>query len=261
MTATCQPVVFVSHGAPTLALEPGPARGALAALGASLPRPLSILVVSAHWGTAGPELDVSPHPQTIHDFYGFPQALYEMRYPAPGAPALAARAGELFAAAGLATKTVERGLDHGAWVPLMLMFPDAGIPVAQLSVQAARGPGHHWRLGELLRPLREAGVLILASGSVTHNLGEFGRHRYDSEPPAWVSGFNDWLHGRLLAGEREALLDYRRLAPDAVRNHPTEEHLLPLFVAAGAATSGVTPQRVYAGYTYGVIGMDAYLFQ
>ena len=254
------PVVFVSHGAPTLALEPGPTRGALAALGASLPRPRSILAVSAHWETAEPAVDASANPPTIHDFYGFPQALYEMRYPAPGAPALAARAGELLAAGGFAATSAERGLDHGAWVPLALMFPDADIPVMQLSVQTARGPAHHWRLGELLRPLREEGVLILASGSVTHNLGEFGRHPYDGAPPDWVSGFNDWLHAQLLAGNREVLMDYRRLAPHALRNHPSEEHLLPLFVAAGAASPGVAPQRVHAGYTYGVIGMDAYRF-
>lgn len=255
-----QPVVFVSHGAPTLALEPGPARGALAALGASLPRPRSILVVSAHWETAQHAVGGSRQPETIHDFYGFPQALYAMRYPAPGAPALAARVVALLGAAGLVAQTADRGLDHGAWVPLALMFPDAGIPVTQLSLQTAGGTAHHWRVGELLRPLRDEGVLILASGSVTHNLGEFGRHHYGGEAPAWVTDFNDWLHARLLGGEREALLDYRSGAPHAVRNHPTPEHLLPLFVAAGAATPGVVPRRVHAGYTYGVIGMDAYRF-
>lgn len=256
----CLPVVFVSHGVPTLALEPGPARGALAALGTSLPRPRSILVVSAHWETPEPEVGVSLQPETIHDFYGFPQALYAMRYPAPGAPALAARAAALLEAAGIEAKAVDRGLDHGAWVPLSLMFPAADIPVTQLSLQTARGTAHHWRLGELLRPLRDEGVLILASGSVTHNLGEFGRYRYDDDAPAWVTAFNDWLHARLLGMEREALLDYRDRAPHAARNHPTPEHLLPLFVAAGAATPGVAPRRVHAGYTYGVIGMDAYRF-
>jgi 4,5-DOPA dioxygenase extradiol len=255
-----QPVVFVSHGAPTLALEPGPAREALAALGATLTRPRSILAVSAHWDTAEPEIGASAQPETIHDFYGFPQALHEMRYPAPGAAALAARAAELLRAAGFTASGADRGLDHGAWVPLALMFPEADIPVTQLSVQTARGTAHHWRLGEALRPLRAEGVLILASGGVSHNLGEFGRHAYDSAPPDWVSGFNDWLHARLLDRDRAALLDYRRLAPHAVRNHPHEEHLLPLFVAAGAATPGATPRRVYAGCTYGVIGMDAYRF-
>lgn len=255
-----QPVVFVSHRAPTLPLETGPAREALAALGAVLSRPRAILAVSAHWDTAQPSVDTSARPETIHDFFGFPPELFAMRYPAPGAPWLAMRTATLLKAGGLATLTAARGLDHGSWVPLMLMFPGADIPVTQLSVQTKKGAAHHWQLGELLRPLRDEGVLIVASGSVTHNLGEFGRHRYDAAPPEWVTVFNDWLHARLAEGDREALLDYRQRAPGAVRNHPTEEHLLPLLVAAGAATPTVPAQRVFAGYTYGVIGMDAYRF-
>jgi 4,5-DOPA dioxygenase extradiol len=255
------PALFVSHGAPTLALEPGPTRGFLAQLGAALPRPRAILAVSAHWDTAVPAFTATPQPETIHDFYGFPEALYAMRYPAPGAPELAIRAAALLADSGFTASVDEgRGLDHGAWVPLMLMYPHPDIPVIQLSVQGRKGPEHHWRLGEALRPLREAGVLIIGSGSVTHNLREFGRHGYDSPPPAWVSEFNDWLHQRLVSAERQPLVDYRVRAPQAVRNHPTEEHLLPLFVAAGAATPGRKPQRLHAAYSYGVIGMDAYRF-
>ncbi len=186
-----------------------------------------------------------------------------MRYAAPGAPELAARAAQLLAAAGLqATASAERGLDHGTWVPLMLMYPEADIPVTQLAVQSNLGPAHHWRMGEILRPLRDEGVLIIASGSVTHNLREFGRHRYDSLPPFWVSEFNDWLHDALRSSDQSALIDYRKRAPHAVRNHPTEEHLLPLFAAAGAGAGapGHTPQRLHAGYTYGVIGMDVWRF-
>ncbi|MDP1537989.1 MAG: class III extradiol ring-cleavage dioxygenase [Burkholderiales bacterium] len=260
MTAQ-QPALFVSHGAPTLALEPGPTRGFLAELGAALPRPRAILVVSAHWETAAPAVSAAAHPETIHDFYGFPEALYAMRYPAPGAPGLAARAAELLAASGFSgTTAVERGLDHGAWVPLMLMCPEADIPVIQLAVQTALGPAHHWRLGEALRPLRDQGVLIIGSGSVTHNLREFGHHRHDSPPPSWVSEFNGWLHDKVVSLDQQALLDYRARAPQAARNHPTEEHLLPLFVAAGAATPGSRPERLHSAYTYGVIGMDAYRF-
>lgn len=255
------PALFVSHGAPTLALEPGPTRGFLAQLGAEFERPKAILAVSAHWETAAPAISRAQRPETIHDFYGFPEALYAMRYPAPGAPDLAVRVATLLVQSGFtASSTEERGLDHGAWVPLMLMYPEADIPVTQLSVQSRLGPEHHWRLGEALRPLREVGVLIIASGSVTHNLGEFGRHRYDSPPPDWVSGFNDWLHDRMVSMDQEALMRYRTVAPDAVRNHPSEEHLLPLFAAAGAATPGKSPQRLHAAYTYGVIGMDAYRF-
>lgn len=260
MTAR-QPAIFVSHGAPTLALEPGPAGGFLAALGAALPRPRAILALSAHWETAAPAVSVAVHPETIHDFHGFPRALYEMRYPAPGAPRLARQASAMLAEAGITVDAVsDRGLDHGAWVPLMLMHPQADIPVTQLALQPALGPAHHLRLGEALRPLRDEGVLILGSGSVTHNLREFGRHDYAAPPPDWVSGFNDWLAERLAAGDRDALLDYRNRAPHAARNHPSEEHLLPLFAALGAATPGLAPQRIHAGYTHGVIGMDAWRF-
>lgn len=255
------PALFVSHGAPTLPLEQGPARGFLAQLGSGFERPEAILSISAHWETAAPSISRALQPETIHDFYGFPEALYAMRYPAPGAPELAVRAAALLAESGFtASRNEDRGLDHGAWVPLMLMYPEADIPVTQLSVQSRLGPDHHWRLGEALKPLRDEGVLIMASGSVTHNLREFGRHRYDSPPPSWVSEFNDWLHDRVLSMDRAALLEYRTLAPHAVRNHPSEEHLLPLFAAAGAATSGNRPQRLHAAYTYGVIGMDAYRF-
>ncbi len=255
------PALFVSHGAPTLALEPGLTRGFLAQLGSGFERPQAILLISAHWETTAPEISAALQPETIHDFYGFPEALYAMQYPAPGAPGLAVRTAGLLTASGFtAAASAQRGLDHGAWVPLMLMYPQADIPVTQLSVQSALGPEHHWRMGEALRPLRDEGVLIIASGSVTHNLGEFGRHRYDSPPPAWVSGFNDWLHDRMLGADRTALLDYRVRAPHAVRNHPTEEHLLPLFAAAGAGTPGSRPLRLHAGYTYGVIGMDAWRF-
>ena len=255
------PALFVSHGAPTLALEPGPTRGFLAQLGAGFERPKSILLISAHWETAAPAISRALKPETIHDFYGFPEALYAMRYPAPGAPELAVRAAALIAESGFAASTNEdRGLDHGAWVPLMLMYPEADIPVTQISVQSRLGPEHHWRLGEALRPLRDEGVLIIASGSVTHNLQEFGRHHYDSPPPSWVSEFNDWLHDRVLSMDQAALVGYRTLAPQAVRNHPGEEHLLPLFTAAGAATPGIRPQRVHDAFTYGVIGMDAYRF-
>lgn len=255
------PALFISHGAPTLALEPGPTRGFLVQFGAGLGRPKAILVVSAHWETAAPAISTAPQPETIHDFYGFPEALYRMRYPAPGASVLAQQALQLLTEAGLAAAAVpDRGLDHGAWVPLMLMYPEADIPVAQVAVQSRLGPAHHFKLGEALRSLRDEGVLIIGSGSATHNLSEFRNHGYDSPPPGWVSSFGDWLAATIVAGRTEDLLDYRRLAPQAARNHPTEEHLLPLFTAYGAGTPGVPPQHIHRGYTYGVIGMDAWRF-
>lgn len=257
-----QPALFVSHGAPTLALEPGPTREFLAQLGAGLARPRAIVAISAHWETPAPVVSTASAPETIHDFYGFPDALYRMRYAAPGAPDVAAEALQLLDAAGLpASAMATRGLDHGAWVPLQLMFPQADIPVTQLAVQPRLGPAHHLRLGEALRPLRDEGVLIIGSGSVTHNLREFGGHGYDAPPPPWVSSFNDWLACALEAGRQTDLLDYRLLAPHAVRNHPTEEHLLPLFAAMGAAVPGTRPRRLHAGYTYGVIGMDVWRFE
>lgn len=255
------PVLFVSHGAPTLAIEQGPAREFLANLGAALGRPKAILVVSAHWETAQPEVTAAQKPETIHDFYGFPKELYSLRYPAPGAPQLAGRVEALLRSAGLPAEVVpERGLDHGAWVPLMLAFPQADIPVTQLSLQTRLGTAHHFKLGEILRPLRDEGVLILASGSATHNLREFGRHAYDAPPPQWVADFNEWLAAAVEAGRTQELLDYRKKAPHAVRNHPTEEHLFPLFVALGAATPDTQSQRIHSSYTYGVIAMDAYRF-
>jgi 4,5-DOPA dioxygenase extradiol len=197
-------------------------------------------------------------PQTIHDFSGFPRALYQLAYPAPGAPELAQRAVGLLAQAGIdAALDNSWGLDHGAWVPLMLMYPAADIPVLQIALQPQRGPDHHFELGRALAPLRDEGVLILGSGGATHNLRELGAP--DSPPPAWAVEFSAWLNDTITAGQTDALLNYRRLAPHAARNHPTEEHLLPLFVAAGAASTG-RGRQVHTSTTYGSLMMDAYAF-
>jgi 4,5-DOPA dioxygenase extradiol len=255
------PVLFVSHGAPTLPLESGAAHDFLAGVGAALDRPRAILAVSAHWESGQPAVSTAVQPETIYDFHGFPEALYRLRYPAPGAPQLAARVVGLLAASGMpARPDPQRGLDHGAWTPLILMYPQADIPVTQLSVQPQAGAEYHLRLGEALRPLRDEGVLILASGSVTHNLREFRAHHRDAQPPAWVTEFNEWLAAALLEGRHADLAAYRSSAPHAVRNHPTEEHLLPLFVAAGAGGAESDARRLHSSYAYGVIGMDAYRF-
>jgi 4,5-DOPA dioxygenase extradiol len=255
------PALFISHGAPTLPLEDSPARHFIEQFGRELPRPRSILAVSAHWETRHPAVSAAPRPETIHDFQGFPAALYRLRYPAPGAPDLAARVVELMSAHGFRVDVDDtRGLDHGAWTPLILMYPNADIPVTQLSVQPQLGPGHHVRVGEALRPLREDGVLIMASGSATHNLREFRVDARDGKPAAWALEFGEWLAATLEAGNRDDLLAYRERAPQAVRNHPTDEHLLPLFVAAGAATPGTPPKRIHTSYSFGVIGMDAFRF-
>jgi 4,5-DOPA dioxygenase extradiol len=255
------PAIFVSHGSPTLPLERSPAVEFLRGLGASLGRPAAVLVVSAHWDTERPTVSAVERPPTIHDFYGFPPELYRLRYPAPGAPALARRVAQRLEAAGLGAELdPQRGLDHGAWTPLYHLFPQADVPVTQLSIQWAKGPAHHVRLGEALRPLREEGVLILASGGATHNLRELSRWRGHPVPQPWVVEFNEWLARAVLERRTEDLLAYRERAPHAVRNHPTDEHLVPLFVALGAGDPHGAVERLHSSIASGVISMDAYRF-
>lgn len=248
--------LFVSHGSPTLLFDDVPARDFMIGLGRSLPRPKAILVVSAHWETNSPALNAVAVNETIHDLGGFPQILYDQRYPAPGDRALAEQAAQLILAAGLpAGIDTARGLDHGAWVPLKLMYPANDIPVLQLSVQTHLGPAHHYKLGQALRPLLDEGVLILGSGSFTHNLGRLAWSG-SNEAPDWVTSFADWVSTALANGRIEDLLDYRRLAPFAGLNHPTEEHFLPLFVALGAG--GPKVKSLHKSVTFSVLRMDAF---
>lgn len=255
------PTMFVSHGAPTLAVEESPARSFLREYGKALGKPEAILVASAHWATRRPAVSGMARPETIHDFGGFDPALYQIRYPAPGAPRVAKRVTDLLGRAGLAADIDERrGLDHGAWVPLSLMYPAADIPALQLSIQPQADAGHHFRLGKALRPLRDEGILILGSGSATHNLNELSWNNADAAAPPWAIAFQEWIAAAVAAGRVDDLIAYRRLAPHAARSHPTDEHLLPLFVALGAATPGVAGTRVHASHTYGSLAMDAYVF-
>lgn len=242
------PTLFVSHGSPMILVQPSPARDFLTGLGTTLPRPRAILVVSAHWTTAEPTTAGSVRPRTIHDFHGFPPQLYQLRYDAPGTPDLAA------SVAGLAgARVAEYGLDHGAWVPLLLGWPNADIPVTQLSVQPHADPAHHYDLGRKLAALRDEGVLILASGALTHNL-----RAYFSDDPRAVErsrAFADWMATAVTEGRTDDLLHYRSRAPDAAFAHPTDEHLLPLFVALGAAKGAGT---VLHRSLDGSLAMDAY---
>ena len=256
-----QPALFVSHGSPTLPLEQSAATDFLRRLGPSLDRPEAILMVSAHWDTERPAVSSAERPETIYDFYGFPPELYRLQYPAPGAPKLARRVASLLGEHGFSTDIdPERGLDHGAWTPLILAYPQADIPVTQLSIQSRLGPAHHVRLGEALRPLRDEGVLIIASGGATHNLRELSRQRGSTVAQPWAAEFNDWLAGALQSRRTDDLVNYRGQAPQAVRNHPTDEHLIPLFVALGAGDPGGTTQRLHSSIESGVISMDAYRF-
>ncbi|MCP4330907.1 MAG: dioxygenase [Alphaproteobacteria bacterium] len=253
------PALFVTHGAPTLVLDDAPARDFLRQLGTEVGRPAAILCVSAHWEQAEPAVTTTARPETIHDFYGFRPDLYALSYPAPGAPEMAARAANLVRAAGLTCgEDPARGLDHGAWTPLFLMYPEADIPVAQLSVQTAAGPGHHLTLGAALAPLREENVLIVASGSATHNLRQFHGQGVSAATLPQALAFDAWLVDTVTAGDIPLLLDYRSRAPEAVWNHPSEEHFLPLFVAAGAG--GGPGRLLHQSYTYGILAMTAFAF-
>lgn len=255
------PVLFISHGAPTLPLQPGATGAAWRKLGEQLPRPSAILVISAHWETRIPTVSQVPHPETIHDFSGFPAELYRLRYPAPGAPEMAQQAALALQQTGIAVQLdATRGLDHGVWVPLSLMYPQADIPVTQLSLQPEQDPAWHVALGRALRPLREQGVLIIGSGSITHNLPAIFDHPQGELAPQWVTEFCDWIAAQIAADDLDALSAYRSRAPHAVRNHPTDEHLLPLFVALGAAERLDSGQRLNRVMTFGMLAMDAWLF-
>lgn len=256
---TSLPTLFLSHGAPTLATDDSPTRRFLTALGPGLPRPDAIIVISAHWETDAPTVSTATAPETIHDFGGFPQALYDLRYPAPGAPEVARQAATLLRKAGFtAEEDATRGLDHGAWVPLLLMYPEADIPTLQLSVQTARGPAHAWTIGAALQPLRAEGVLIVGSGAATHNLREIFRRRPDAPAEPWATEFADWMADKVETGARDALLNYRAQAPHAAANHPTEEHLLPLFTAMAAG--GGSGTRLHRDVENGAMAMDCYRF-
>jgi 4,5-DOPA dioxygenase extradiol len=257
------PSLFVPHGAPTFALRPGVAGATLARAASRMPQPREIIVVSAHWDTDAPAVGLAEHPETIHDFWGFPAQLFRIQYPATGCREAAEEViARLIDAGFTAEGDRQRGLDHGAWIPLRMMFPNADVPVIPLSIQSHLGPAHHYALGQALAPLAARGFLVIASGNLTHNLGDF-RQAYlqGGQVPAYVREFADWFWQRLKAGDVPALLDYRRRAPHAERAHPDDDHLLPFFVALGAAGSDHKSKRLHAGIDDYVLAMDAFAFQ
>lgn len=253
------PSLFVSHGAPTFALEASTLVDKLALLGEELHYIKAVLVVSPHWQTSQLEVMTNPHPETIHDFYGFPDALYEIQYPVRGAVAFAKRAADLLAAAGLdVLLNTTRGLDHGAWVPLMHLFPEGQTPVFQVSLPYTISPQDAYKLGRILAQLKEEGVLILGTGGVTHNLGHLMRNDVDL---AYVTAFGGWVRRMVLEDKVDDLLNYLQLAPDALQAHPSDEHFLPLFVVLGSRSKDELPELIEGGVAYDILCMDSYLWK
>jgi len=239
------------------AIQPGAVREVWESIARGLPRPKAILIASAHWETDIPAVTGTAKPETIHDFYGFPKPLYEIQYPAPGSADLAFHSLDLLKKSGMkATEDPVRGLDHGAWSPLLYMYPEADVPVVQVAVQTALGPRHHLALGRALAPLAREGVLIIGSGHLTHNL----RDRSAGAPAPYAIQFQRWVKERIDGHALDELADYRRLSPEGVRAHPTDEHFLPLFFALGAAGDDYKAERLYDGIEMGALAMDAYRF-
>ncbi|KGO35333.1 MAG: class III extradiol ring-cleavage dioxygenase [Desulfoprunum sp.] len=256
---TEQPALFVSHGAPNLILKNDANCRFFRDLGRTLARPAAIVCVSAHWDTDEPLTSGADLPPTIHDFSGFEAELYSMRYPCPGDPALAARIADSLSAAEIPCFVSEhRGIDHGAWVPLKLMFPSADIPVVQVSIQTDRDTRRHYDLGRVLAPLRRENVLIVGSGGATHNLREFGRYAVDAPPVGYAAAFDEWLAERIEDNAIADLLAYRDLGPEARRNHPGEDHILPLFAPLGAAAGQDWGRRIHHRIEYGILSMAAF---
>jgi 4,5-DOPA dioxygenase extradiol len=251
-----QPSLFLSHGAPDIVLHDTPARHFLAQLGQQLRRPEAILIASAHDEADGAVVRAPERWRTWHDFGRFDARLFDMRYEPPVAREAADAAVELLAAAGLwARRGEDARLDHGAWTPLSLVYPGADVPIATVGIDPRRNAGWHEALGRALAPLRERNILIIGSGSISHNLSEvFGGRGGDR---AWVEGFTDWMAARVEADDRQALLNAAEAAPAFARNHPTDEHFLPFYTALGAGGPG---RRIHQSYTYDVLAMDAYAF-
>ncbi len=256
-----QPVLFVSHGSPDEALRRSPWSESLAGFALAAKRPAAVVVVSAHWEAPAPvRVTASLRPETIHDFDGFPPALYKVGYPCPGSPELAARIVGLLTEAGAVCEAdVDRGLDHGVWVPLRFLFPEADVPVVAVSLPRPRTPAALAALGRALSPLRDEGVLLVGSGSLVHNLRLIDWDARDAPPSAWAVEFETWIRGRLAVGDEEGLLRYRQEAPHALRAHPTTEHLDPLFFAVGAS-AGDGCRSLYDGFAFGTLSMGCLAF-
>ena len=257
------PVLFVSHGAPTFATEPGESGPALRAYGQALRQRHAIkgiIIMSPHWMSRGLSIMGHPQPETWHDFGGFPAALYQLQYPAPGQPALARTMQQMLTLQGLtATIDPQRPFDHGAWVPLMHLFPKADIPVVQISLPVGWSPEQVMQVGQALSPLSDQGILIIGSGSMTHNLSEFFGGRQAPDP--YVDAFSRWVEQALLTRDDAALLDYEMQAPHASRAHPSDDHFLPLFFAYGASAKQSRPHYLTREVMHSMLAMDSVAFE
>jgi 4,5-DOPA dioxygenase extradiol len=253
------PALFVSHGAPTFALQPGLLGPALARLGEQLGEVRAAVVVSAHWQTPGVQVTRTAAPDTLHDFGGFPPELYRLQYRPPGSPEVAADAAHVLEAAGYKVRFDDkRGLDHGVWVPLRYLISKANVPVLQVSMPYDLSAEGAVLLGNALAPLRERGVMVIGSGSLTHNLYEIGRAT--SDDVAYAQSFAAWVRRHVERRDIAGLTDYRRRAPSPERAHPTEEHFLPLLVALGASDAVEVIRVIEGGMTCGILSMESYGF-
>lgn len=260
-----QDTFYISHGSPTLSIDDSlPARHFLKSFRQKClaDRPKAILIISGHWETSDPAVNAVSGPSgTIYDFYGFPDQMYRLKYPAPGSPDLANRVKHLLLKSGFDTVHIDkkRGLDHGAWVPLMLMYPEADIPVVQLSVQTDKDAAHHYRLGQALRPLKDDGVLIVGSGAATHNLRQIDRSGGDSVKK-WAHDFDSWIKEALEEGRYEDVNRYEEKAPNAKMAHPWPDHFYPLHVAMGAAGENTKGELIHHSWSFGTLSYASYRF-
>jgi 4,5-DOPA dioxygenase extradiol len=254
------PVVFISHGAPSVAIQDDHYTRALAVYGTSL-RPKAVVVVSAHWEADGPvRVNVGARPTLIYDFSGFPEELYAIEYRAPGSPEVAGVVAGLLEGAGIpVAREAARGWDHGLWVPLRLLFPDAAVPIVQVSLPVPRTPESMSKVGSALAPLRDQGVMLIGSGGDVHNLRRL-RWDGDGSPEPWARAFDDWVAERLERRAFDEIARYRNEAPHRELAVPTTEHFDPLFFALGAAAPEDRLTTLYAGFTFGSLSMRSLAF-
>ncbi|KAL2612205.1 hypothetical protein R1flu_023897 [Riccia fluitans] len=256
---------FLSHGSPML-LCPEitgelASRNFLETFGEKFARPKAILAVSAHWDTSVPTVSSMVKQDTIYDFGGFPRRLYSIKYDCPGSPAIAKRVVELLSAAGIegAKMDSRRGLDHGSWVPFLLMYPEKDIPVLQLSVMNRRNAAYHYAMGQALAPLKEEGVVIMGLGNTTHNLRDI-RMSHTGPPVAWAQTFDGWLKEALISKRYDDVVHYLEKAPHARTAHPTPDHFLPLIVALGAAGNNCDTEIIHESWEVGTMSMASFAF-